>query len=172
MKKIYMLLIGFLFVCFIANGQYRINKYKYDYRTYRYQVGDPYNTGVAGLCSFLIPGLGQMLSGETGRGLAFLGADLGCGVLYYAGAVSATNDLNNGGTGLSGAGLIIVGGIGMLVVDIWAIVDAVRVAKVNNLAFRSNNRISYNFKIQPFVSVINNNSTTRPASGISFRLSF
>lgn len=29
-----------------------------------------------GLASFFIPGLGQMLSGETGRGLAFLGGSM------------------------------------------------------------------------------------------------
>ena len=172
MKKFASLFIGLFFVSVLANGQYKINKTKYNYRTYSYQVGDPYNTGVAGLCSLLIPGLGQMLSGETGRGLAFLGTDLGFSVVYVVGILKASNDINNYGEPTSGTGLIAAGGIGMLVVDIWSIVDAVRVAKVNNLAFRDKNKTSCSFKIQPYVSVINNYSTTRSASGISFKVIF
>jgi len=63
-----------LFGCFSFNAHaqtYKINKQKYDYKMYMPQPGDPNNPAVMGLASFFIPGLGQMLSGETGRGLAF-----------------------------------------------------------------------------------------------------
>ena len=113
-----------------------------------------------------------MLSGETGRGLAFLGGDIGFGIIYVAGAFTSANDINNGGDGTNGTGLMLAGGIGMLAVDIWAIVDAVRVAKVNNLAFRNKNMNSYNFKIQPFVAQINNYTTNKPAAGISLKVTF
>jgi len=169
MKKLVFLLVALIFVSYSTNAQYKINKTHYDYHSYSYQVGDPYNTGVAGLCSFLIPGLGQMLSGETGRGFAFLGADLGFSALYIVGVVNSANDISMNGDGSSGAGLMVAGGIGMLVVDIWAIVDAVRVAKVNNLAFRDKNKTSFNLKIQPIIFQTNNSKT---ASGLSIKVTF
>jgi len=46
-------------------------KEKYDYKNYTYQKGDRYDPGTAGVCSFLIPGLGQAVSGEIGRGILF-----------------------------------------------------------------------------------------------------
>ena len=72
MKRFILLLIGLLFISSFTNAQYRINKTKYDYRTYKHQVDDPYNPSVDGFVSFLVPGLGQMISGELGRGAAFL----------------------------------------------------------------------------------------------------
>jgi len=70
------LLLSIIFLSFVANTnaqQYSINKNKYDYRLYSPQYGDPNNPAISGVCSFLIPGLGQMVSGEVGRGLSFLG---------------------------------------------------------------------------------------------------
>ena len=75
MKKVILIFISAFLICTIVNAQYKINKTKYDYHTYTYQVGDRYSTGVAGITSFLIPGLGQMLSGEVGRGAGFLVLD-------------------------------------------------------------------------------------------------
>jgi hypothetical protein len=172
MKKFASLLIGFLFICSLANGQYKINKTKYDFRAYSYKVGDPYNTGIAGVCSFLVPGLGQMVSGETGRGVAFLATDLGFSVMYVVGLLKMTEDIQNGRMGENGSGLFAAGAIGMLTVTIWSTIDAVRVAKVNNLAFRDKNKTSYNFKIQPFVSTINNYSIPKSVTGLTFIATF
>jgi hypothetical protein len=77
MKKAILIFISALFICSIVNAQYRINKTKYDFHKYSYHVGDPYNPSVSGLTSFFIPGLGQMLSGEVGRGFGFLSGYLG-----------------------------------------------------------------------------------------------
>ena len=150
MKKFILLSIGFILLSNLSFSQYKINKTKYDYHTYTYQAGDPYNPSVAGLTSFLIPGLGQMLSGEGGRGAAFLGGYVGCLVVYGIGVGVGTADINNGGTGAAGGGLVIVGLLGAIGVDIWSIVDAVHVAKVNNLAFRDKNKNSLNLKVLPF----------------------
>jgi len=67
------LLISLSLITSFVEAQYKINKTRYDYRTYTYQDGDKYNPAVAGITSFLIPGLGQVISGETIRGLAFFG---------------------------------------------------------------------------------------------------
>lgn len=173
MKKVILMLISLLLLSTIVNAQYRINKTKYDFRTYSYQVGDPYNTGVAGIASLLIPGLGQMLSGEVGRGLGFLGGDLVCGVVYVVGYVSVLTDIDSGGTGSGGSGAMLAGGIGMLVVDIWSIIDAVRVAKVNNLAFRDKNKTSYSLKLQSLIMPRNNVSTANIVPvGLTFKVVF
>jgi hypothetical protein len=172
MKKCVLILISVLFIGIGANAQYRINKTKYDYRTYSYQVGDPYNPSVAGLTSFLIPGLGQMISGEGGRGVAFLGGYVGFFVIYYVGAVSSINDINNGGTGSGGAGVMVLGLLGAIGVDIWSIVDAIHVAKVNNLAFRDKSKTSYNFQIKPYINISNYNYNSKIPVGLSLKVRF
>jgi len=94
MKKILLLTTLLCFTALTATeAQYSVNKTKYDYRTYVPEVGDPYNPGVAGLASFFIPGLGQMISNEGGRGAGFLAGYAGCWVLYGAGVGSAMNDI-------------------------------------------------------------------------------
>ncbi len=172
MKKCLSLLICLVIFSSLTNAQYSINKTQYDYRTYSYQLGDPYNPSVAGITSFLIPGLGQMLSGEGGRGAAFLGGYLGCMVVYIIGYSSAINDIDNGGTGSSGFGTMIVGSLGALGINIWSIVDAVRVAKVNNLAFRDQNKSSFNLQLNPYIDTRYVRTQGRPITGISLKYSF
>jgi hypothetical protein len=54
---------------------------------------------------------------------------------------------------------MMVGLVGALGVDIWSIVDAIRVAKVNNLDWRDN-PLSYNFQIQPYIFSANQYSNS------------
>src|SRR5450759_4570003 len=91
MKRISLILISVFLISTSINAQYKINKTKYNFRTYTYQVGDPYNTALAGIASLLIPGLGQMVSGEGGRGAAFLGGYVGCWVVYGVGVGTMIN---------------------------------------------------------------------------------
>ena len=169
MKKFILIIIGVFLISTCAISQYSVNKTKYDYRTYFHQVGDPYNPAVAGITSYLIPGLGQILSGETGRGLAFLGGYVVCSTLYLAGTLSIY--FKNGPTE-SGLGLMAGGALVLLSFQIWTIVDAVRVAKVNNLAFRDKYKSSRLIKIQPYIGSINYYSSTKPVTGLSFKYSF
>ena len=92
MKKAIFLSVFFLFLVSNADSQsYKLNKYKYDYHNYIPDYGDPYNPAISGVCSFFVPGLGQMFSGEVGRGFGFLGAYAGCAVLYGVGAAQVTS---------------------------------------------------------------------------------
>ena len=166
MKKPILLIISTLLICTIVNAQYRINKTTYDYHDYRHQAGDRYSPTVAGVTSFFLPGLGQMLSGEGGRGLCFLGGYLGFGTVYCVGIVRAFD----GGGGA--AGLLYTGMAGLIVVDIWSIVDAIRVAKVNNLAFRDKNRTSLNLKIRPYINRTDYLTTSKLTTGISLKFTF
>jgi hypothetical protein len=173
MKKISMILICILLISKVASAQYKINKNKYNYRSYTYQGGDPYNPSVAGLTSFLIPGLGQMISGESGRGAAFLGGFAGGAIMIVAG-VNLSNtytesDPGNEGSIVIVAGLVTVGLISMIGVDIWAVTDAIRVAKVNNLAFRDKNKTGYNLEVIPYVGSLR---TENLPIGLSLRVRF
>ncbi len=170
MKKYLILLACMLILTSVSNAQYKVNKTMYNYRLYRPQVGDPYNTGVAGLTSFLVPGLGQMIAGEGGRGAAFLGAFAGAMVLFYVGSGISEADMEDGGDGSAGAAIMLVGSTGALAVDIWAIVDAVRVSKVNNMAFQDKNKTS--LKVVPLISTSDHPGKGMVQPGISLQVTF
>lgn len=134
MKRCILLIISVLFVNSFVNAQYRINKIKYNCRTYSYQAGDPYNPGVAVITSLILHGLGQMISSEGGRGVAFLGGYLICGTAFVIGTNKYFSDISNPLLTCKGAVPMIAGGFGTMATYIIATIDAVRVAKVNNLA--------------------------------------
>jgi len=171
MKKIILLSVTFILLSNLAFSQYKINKTKYDYHTYTYQIGDPYNPSVAGVASFLLPGLGQMLSGEGDRGVAFLLGDIGFAVICVVGYENALNYIETK-SGATGIGAMVIGLMGTIVIDIWSIVDAVHVAKVNNLAFRDKNKSSLNFKIQPYFGNMASTRSSNIPMGLSLKMTF
>ena len=121
--------------------RYRDYKKLYNPKDYVRMPGDRHSPAVSGVCSWLIPGLGQMICGEVGRGFGYLGGAVACGAavgtgygLLFAGIVKATTSEGSSGKGaLTGGTLLIIGGAaGLLAVDICAIVDGARVAKIKN----------------------------------------
>ena len=187
MKKLILVSIIFLgLAASNANAQkYSENKLKYDPRMYTQQYGDPYNPALSGVCSLIMPGLGQIISGEVGRGLGFLGGYAACGAVCMVGLVSATiSGINENiypyGSGYvytsvpkAGGGLILVGMLGMVAVDIWSIVDAVNVAKVNNMYIQSLRKSSsVNIEVAPFTSQISVNNKIETPVGLSLRVTF
>jgi hypothetical protein len=151
MKKLYLIIVSILILSTGANAQYKINKSKYDYRTYKYQDGDPYKPGIAGFASFLIPGLGQMSSGAGGRGAAFLGGFVGCLTIYGIGSSHYYED-EEGTHG--GPVPLYIGLIGALTIDLISVIDAVRVAKVTNLYFRDKYMSRYSLKASPYLGSV------------------
>ncbi len=150
MKKFIIIFISFLLLSNLSYSQYSVNKTKYDVHDFSYQSGDPYNPTLAGLESFLVPGLGQALAGETKRGLIFFGSYAGCWAIYAIGANMAARNIANGGAGGAGWGLVALGSIGAGVVGVWSIFDAVKVAKVNDLAHRAKQKTSFNIGVRPY----------------------
>lgn len=135
----------------VPGMKYKELKHMYNTRDYVKSAGDPYSPGWLGFGSFVVPGLGQVLSGETGRGLAIFGGSI---VLDVAGSIFANrmvdcferdsegklvkdaqgelicNDKDKAKRmlwGMLGTGAV------ALVYDIWNICDAVKVAKVKNM---------------------------------------
>jgi hypothetical protein len=173
MKRTIMLSVLMLaiFATTMNAQRYSDLKLKYDYHQYTPQIGDPYNPTVSGLCSFLIPGLGQVVSGETGRGIAFFGGYVGCGILYSVGAAQLANSLYSGST--SGSGTMLLGFAGMIAVDIWSIVDANHVAKVKNMYLRDTKKTSgLNLEVAPYVAQYNINNQIVTPVGMTMRVKF
>ena len=186
MKKTIILSVLFLgLVASTLHAQtYSMNKLKYDYRMYTPQFGDPYNPALSGVCSFIMPGLGQMISGEVGRGLAFLGGTYGCMMVGMVGFAmvtgsSAQYDYYQAGTyrpnsmGITGLGLTLVGFTAMTGVYIWSIVDAVNVAKVNNMYIQNLRKTtSLDIQLAPYVSQINIDNKIDTPIGLSLLVKF
>lgn len=175
MRKIILLLLVLigLFSAKINAQNYAINKLNYDHRTYIPEYTDPYNPAISGVCSFLIPGLGQMISGEAGRGIAFLGGYIGCAVVYGIGSAQTLYSYSGYGNGSGGLGMMLLGAGGMLGIGIWSIVDAVRVAKVNNLYIRDyRKKTSFNIELSPYISQVNINNQIVSPIGMSMRVKF
>lgn len=168
MKKSFLSLIVIFIMSVSATAQYRVNKTNYNYRDYSHQAGDRYSPTGAGIESFFLPGLGQMIAGEGVRGVVFLAGATGCMVLIGVGMT----DMYTESTEATGGGLYLAGLLGYMVVDIWSIVDAVRVAKVNNLAFRDKKSSSFNLKIEPYVSTEYFNQTGSIPMGFTLTIRF
>jgi hypothetical protein len=160
MKKTLMLFVCVVTVCSVATAQYRINKQTYDYHDYTYQRGDPYDVLISGVASVFIPGLGQMLSDEVGRGLFFLGGDIVC----WGAAGYGLSRLNSP--------LWYVGCLGATAVTVLASIDAYRVAAVNNLAFRGKKELSSAFHFAPYVGVEQLQFSKSVPLGLSLQIQF
>lgn len=169
MKRIYLILTVSLISVSAINAQYRINKNKYDYHTYSYEFGDPYNPSVMGFASLIVPGFGQMLSGEGGRGIAFFCGNLSLIVIkrvsFFTGWGSSKFEnymkLNS---------VIRIGKIG---IHAWSAFDASRIAKVNNLVFRDRNNTTYNLQLLPYLETLENLMIAeKPAAGLTVSITF
>ena len=134
----------------------------YDYRLYQKSLYDRYSPAGSGVASFFIPGLGQMICGEWGRGFAWLGGSLGC---YIVAGVSAAAEAPT---------VTLMALAGMLAVDICAIVDGVRVAMVKNMYMSDLRAVGYAFDIDlyPSVNFVPAGSGLQLTAGMTLALNF
>jgi hypothetical protein len=144
MRKIFLISLGILVLSIVTDAQYRINKTKYDTSNYKYLPGDRYNPPVGVLASLLVPGLGQAISGEVVRGLLFYGGYIGCAAMVFV----------SYGSGVGGPGLFLLGIAGMFTVFIYSVIDAPRVAKINNLAWRDKRKTGLSLKVSPYAGFL------------------
>lgn len=148
--------------------KYKELKYLYNYKDYSPVMADRYSPALAGVTSFLIPGLGQMICGEVGRGFAFLGGSIGGSLL--GGLVFAEGQRSNTPV-VSITGLLIYAGV--LALDIIAIVDGVRVAKVKNM-YEQDLKKTYAFKMDfyPTFDYAMIGNTYQPTAGVKLAIRF
>ena len=156
----------------IAPGmKYKELKRIYDYKDWFSTQEDEYSPAIMGLCSFLIPGLGQIICDEVGRGLAWLGGAVGC-YLLTAGTSAMGFALIMTGSGVAGPLVMFAGPIAMLTLDICAITDACRVAKVKNMYMTDLEKRKYSLDLHPSVDCINLSGGVQPVAGLTLALKF
>lgn len=135
----------------------------YDYRLYQKSLYDRYSPAGSGVASFFIPGLGQMICGEWGRGFAWLGGHVGCYMLTGISAIAESDTL------------VLMGIAGLLAIDICSIVDGVRVAKVKNMYMEDLRRSGYyglDVDLYPSVNYVRTTSGVQPTAGMTLALRF
>ena len=135
----------------------------YDYRLYQKSPFDVYNPAGSGIASFFIPGLGQMICGEWGRGFAWLGGQVGC---YMLAGISVGTDSDT---------LKLMSLAGMLAIRIATIVDGVRVAKVKNMYMedlRKSGYYGFDVDFYPSVNYVHTASGVQPTAGMTLALRF
>ena len=82
MKRIIILIAAFALTATALSAQvaprmkYKELKQSYNPKEYVKTANDPYSPGWSGFASFVLPGLGQVISGETGRGIAIFAGDV------------------------------------------------------------------------------------------------
>ena len=176
----------------VAPGmKYRDLKDIYNARDYVKSSNDPYASGLYGLASAVVPGLGQIISGEVGRGIGVIAGDAAFGVaatvcvykfLDYV-EKDANGNYIKGDDGLfvvtdeSAAkkwGLGLIGlSVGNMVYWVWNICDAVKVAKVKNMYFQDlNGGRAVEINMYPSVDIAMTSMGAAPVAGMTFALSF
>lgn len=150
----------------VPGMKYRELKHLYKASDYVSTPGDPYLPGVSGVLSFLIPGLGQMVCDEVGRGFGYLGGSVGLALLTGIGAGYSYMS--------TGAAIVaLVGSVGWITLDVIAIVDAVKVAKVKNMYVQDmRNKYSIDVNMLPSVDYIPTGNGMQPTIGLTVALNF
>lgn len=148
----------------------------YNYRKYKPQPDDPYNPTLAGVASFLIPGLGQGLCDEWGRGLAFF-AGHALFALCFCNSEAIGTAFDNFEAGeASGRNIsTLATGIALwLAYDIWNTVDAIHVAKIKNLYYQDlKGRQAYiQMNVSPCLTYVRTPDTNAPVMGLSLNIGF
>ena len=175
----------------VPGMKYRDLKNIYNPKDYVKSSGDPHLTGLYGLASAVVPGLGQLFCGEVGRGLAVYAGDAAFGVaatvcvykfLDYVEkdadgkyvkdengllVVTDENAAKKWGYGLIGVAA------GSVVYWIWNICDAVKVAKIKNMYYQDlTGGRTMEFSMYPTVEVAMTSKGAAPVAGMTLSLQF
>ena len=170
---------------FAQKVSYKELKNNYNSKEYVKTAQDPYNVVWTGLESFAVPGMGHLIMGETGRGWAFLGADI---VVGAAGGVFAQNLVNLAEKDSDGkwtiadddkdkargqlTGMLVCGAL-ELGLKIWSCIDGVKVAKVRNMYYQDKmGKHAFSMDLYPSVETIPGSSSATLAPGMTFAMKF
>ena len=150
----------------VPGMMYRQIKDLYDYKEYVTEGSDRYSPGWSGVASFFIPGLGQVVCGEVGRGLAWWGGSVACStatiVLSLVTAYSSYGDF-----------LFFAAASGVVAIKVCSIVDGVRVAKVKNMYNQDLKKVyALDVDLYPSVNYISTTSGIKPTAGLTLALKF
>lgn len=150
------------------NMKYKELKALYNYLEFTPTMADRYAPAWSGVASYFITGLGQMICGEVGRGCAYLGGAIGCYIVAVGGAVVAESV-----DPIAGLITILAAAGGILTIKIFAIVDAIRVAKVKNMYWQDlRKKYALDINLYPSVNYIQYGNSIQPTAGLTLAMTF
>lgn len=159
-----------------AKMKYKQLKLIYNYEEYSPAITDRYSPTWSGVASFLLPGLGQMICGEFGRGFAFLGGFSGCYSIGSLLIVSSTGYDEEGNVVHRSHGSAIAGTAiftGAMAIYVMSIIDAKRVAIVKNMYEQDLNKTyPLEMKLYPSIDYALIGNTYQPTAGLKLALRF
>lgn len=174
-----------------GNVRYKDIAGLYDTRYYRERAGDPYIPVLSGIASFFLPGLGQCIDGEWGRGLGIAAANVGfflleiteASAIAYNVAKSGYYYMNSypyyysdyGDLACFSGGALALTLLAQAGLNIWNICDAVKIAKVKNMYYNDfcSGRASFDMQFAPTLAFVPSaGNTFTPAAGLSLKVSF
>lgn len=142
--------------------KYREYRKYYSASDYSRMPGDKYSPFWAGFESAFVPGLGQMLSDELGRGFAFLGGEIAC-----LGLVCAAEFVDSEEAYVI---MSLVASVGLAGLHLWNIFDAAKVAKIKNMYYQDLGRARpVELSLQPYIS---STPSSAVVAGATFRVRF
>lgn len=153
------------------NMKYKELKGLYNYKEYEATFADRYSPGWTGVASAFIPGLGECINGEWGRGLGkFFG---NVALMTTANVFVQKSYVDPYSAWQTGIVVGVVCYAAALGLDIWSIVDAVRIAKVKNM-YEQDLRKTYAIDVDlyPSVDYIHLASGVQPTTGFTFVVRF
>lgn len=141
--------------------------YRYGDMPYQKMAGDRHDVVGSAVASAFIPGLGECLNGEWGRGMAKFG--FGVLALSGAGASVALFARDRDYYTAAGIAMLLVFGSAVVAVDVWSVLDAIKIAKVKNLYERDN---PVSLSVMPSFNVVDFGGSRKGVAGVSLALTF
>ena len=164
---------------------YKNLKQVYSPANYVKSSEDPYSVFWIGAGSLFVPGAGQLVMKETGRGWAFLGSSIGLSVVggVLAGRARSLVQVNNNGSvtvpeaNRGAVNGLVAGAAAVCAVQlgacIWSCVDAVNIAKVKNQYYRdAKGKHAFSATVYPSMDLVQNSNGMSLAPGMTFALNF
>ena len=175
--------------------RYRDIKGWYNPRNYVSSSDEPYSPFLAGISSWIIPGLGQCIDGEWGRGIGIIAANIGFATLEATGLSLAffysqpvkIYDTDYGRSypysirsyndelALLCIGCTLLTAAVHTGMNIWNIFDAVNIAKVKNMYYMdaSQNTAAFDLHLEPQLTMTPSNGYgLQPTAGFKLSVSF
>lgn len=140
----------------------------YSWKDYKYQRHDHYIPWLNATTSLLIPGTGQIITGDILRGGIFLGVEAASFMSIIYGALE-----NWGSGGKSGMFWVYAGTAGMIATPIWSAVDSYRVSAVRNLYLRDRKQYKkLHISILPYYRPVPYSVSKNTETGLAVNLRF
>lgn len=174
----------------IPSSSYKELKKEYRAKDYHKSQVDVYSPFWMGFSSLVAPGTGQLIAHETGRGWAFIGAEVAASMVQQAGLKKAIDNIQiedgeivedsdgnivfkDEAAAKKGFYIFLAGAASQMVVSIWSCIDAVKVAKVKNQYFQDlQAKYGFEAKLYPSVNMVQTANGYTAAPGMTFAVQF